>query len=206
MIAITVSTNYQDLLPIVYHYNNTFFKHWVFVTDRNDRATINFLINKPNVTLLYYDFKNHRNLFDKGGAVRYAQTYAYEKFPDEWYLLIDSDICLTPQFTDLKIITLPTLDVSLIYGLAERLDFESLEDLKNNINYTYYDHKEQVYGYFQLYKEKFFYNTSRDASHCDGEFTLNFAKSMLIRGVPCAHLGNKSHWSGKRELGSDFKM
>lgn len=206
MIAITVSTNYHDILPIVYHYNKDCFKHWVFVTDMGDRETVSFLLKKPNVTVLFYDFKNHRNIFDKGGAIRYAQTYVYEKYPDDWYLLIDSDICLPVEFSKFKATYLPTFDVNLIYGLHERLDFESSEDLKNYTNYKYYDHKERVYGYFQLYKDKFFYNTSRDASHCDGEFVLNFPKEMLIKGLPCAHLGTKSHWNGKRELGSDFKQ
>jgi hypothetical protein len=206
IIAITVSNNYSDLLPIVYQTNKDFFIHWIFVTEQNDRETVDFLSKKENVTILYHDFKNHRSIFDKGGAIRYAQNYVYERFPHEWYLLIDSDICLAPQFAHFKIFTLPTLDVNLIYGLAERLDFKSLEDLKNNVNYTYYDHKKQILGYFQLYKDKFFYNTSRDASHCDAEFTANFPEKILIGGMPCAHLGYKSHWSGSRVLGSDFKQ
>lgn len=206
MIAITVSTNYQDVLPIVYQYNKDYFKHWVFVTDKNDAETINFLLNKPNVTILCWDFQNHRNIFDKGGAIRYAQTYVYQKYPNDWYLLIDSDICLPMQFSHFVAVFLPTYDVNLIYGLDERLDFESLADLQNYKNYKKYEHKGQVYGYFQLYKEKFFYNTSRDASHCDGEFALRFPSRKLILDLPCAHLGNKSHWEGKRELGSDFKQ
>jgi len=206
MIAITVSTNYHDLLPIVYHHNKDFFKHWVFVTDKNDQETINFLSTKPNVTILFWDFQNHRNIFDKGGAIRYAQTYAYQKYPDDWYLLIDSDICLPIQFSRFVASTLPTYNVNHIYGLNERLDFASLEDLKNNINYKKYEHENNVLGYFQLYKDKFFYNTSIDASRCDDDFIRNFPSSILIKGMPCAHLGNKSNWSGKRELGSDFKL
>jgi len=206
MIAITVSTKYHDLLPIVYHYNNDYFKHWVFVTDIKDEETIKFLSSKHNLTILYYDFKNHRNIFDKGGAIRYAQHYVYNTFPDDWYLLIDSDICLTAQFIDFKTNHLPSLDQNFIYGLNERLDFKSLSDLEKCINYTRYDHKGYVYGYFQLYKEKFYYNTSRDASHCDSDFVTNFAKSMMISGIQCAHLGSRSHWSGDRKIGSDFKL
>ena len=206
MIAITVSTNYHDILPIVYDYNKDLFKHWVFVTDKNDQETISFLSSKPNVTILYWDFQNHRNIFDKGGAIRHAQTYAYEKYPDDWYLLIDSDICLPMQFSHFAAVSLPTYDVNLIYGLDERLDFGSLEDFKNNINYKKYDHEKNVFGYFQLYKDKFFYNTSTDASHCDDEFSRKFQETVLILGLPCAHLGDKSHWTGKRELGSDFKQ
>ena len=204
--AITVSTNYIDILPFVYERNKGCFKHWVFVTDKNDQETINFLSNKPDVTVLYWDFQNHRNIFDKGGAIRYAQTYVYEKYPDDWYLLIDSDICLPTQFSRFVASSLPTYDVNPIYGLSERLDFGSLEDFKNNINYKKYDHKNNVFGYFQLYKDKFFYNTSRDASNCDGEFSRKFQKTTLISGLPCAHLGSKSHWNGKRVSGSDFKQ
>jgi hypothetical protein len=206
MIAITVSTNYHDLLPIVYHHNKDYFKHWVFVTDRGDAETINFLSTKPNVTILFWDFQNHRNIFDKGGAIRYAQTFAYEKYPDDWYLIIDSDICLPREFSHFTAVFLPTYDVNLIYGLDERLDFESLEDFHNYTNYKKYEHGERVDGYFQLYKDKFFYNTSRDASNCDNEFAKRFPGRNLILGIPCVHLGNKSHWNGKRELGSDFKL
>ena len=206
MIAITVSTNYHDVLPIVYHYNKNLFKHWVFVTDRYDRETISFLSGKPNVTILFWDFQNHRNIFDKGGAIRHAQTYVYEKYPHDWYLLIDSDICLPIQFPNFATSFLPTADVTVIYGLNERFDFESLEDFNKSINYKKYDHKQNVYGYFQLYKDKFFYNTSKNASHCDGEFSLRFQNRLLILDLPCAHLVNKSHWDGKRELGSDFKL
>lgn len=206
MIAITVSTNYHDLLPIVYHHNKNLFKHWVFVTDKGDQETINFLSTKPNVTILFWDFQNHRNIFDKGGAIRFAQTYVYEKYPYDWYLLIDSDICLPMQFSHFVASSLPAYDVNTIYGLNERLDFASLEDFKNNINYKKYEHKKNVLGYFQLYKDKFFYNTSTDASYCDDEFSRKFQKITLILGLPCAHLGSKSHWNGKRELGSDFKQ
>jgi hypothetical protein len=206
MIAITVSTNYHDLLPIVYHHNKDYFKHWVFVTDRGDAETINFLSTKPNVTILFWDFQNHRNIFDKGGAIRYAQTFTYEKYPDDWYLLIDSDICLPREFSHFTAVFLPTYDVNLIYGLDERLDFESLEDFQNYTNYKKYEHGERVDGYFQLYKDKFFYNTSSDASNCDNEFAKRFPGRNLILGIPCVHLGNKSHWNGKRELGSDFKL
>jgi hypothetical protein len=206
MIAITVSTNYSDLLPIVYHHNKDYFKHWVFVTDKNDQETINFLSTKPNVTILFWDFQNHRRLFDKGGAICHAQSYVYEKFPDDWYLLIDSDICLPHLFNKFIEEGLKTLDEGLIYGLNDRFDYSSYDDFllgRNEVRYTNWKYA-YVAGYFQLYKKKYYYSSSRNAGSCDIEFTLYFKKGILINGLPCAHLGRKSNWDGNRSLGSDF--
>jgi hypothetical protein len=153
MIAITVSTNFADLLPIVYQYNHKFFKHWVIVTSKNDYATIDFLTSKPNVTVLFWNFKNNQRVFDKGGAVRYAQEYVYEKFPDDWYLIIDSDICLYQHTSPLNYIS--NYDSEAIYGLENRLDFASLNDLlafKNFIKHVPIG----VDGFFQLYRKKAF--------------------------------------------------
>ena len=205
MIAITVSTNYHDLLPIVYHYNKDYFKHWVFVTDKNDNETIKFLSDKPNVTVLYWNFKNERRLFDKGGAIRHAQYFVYDRFPDEWYLLIDSDICLPPTFNLLESY-LTGFDTETIYGLVERFDFESLSDLRILNNYKIYDNNNFPLGYFQLYKKRLFYENSNDASRCDGDFALRFSKQIMISGISCAHLGNKSHWNGDRRPSSDFNQ
>ena len=207
MIAITVSTNYSDVLPIVYNYNKGFFKHWVFVTAKDDDATICFLSDKPNVTILYWDFQNHRRLFDKGGAICHAQSYVYEKFPDDWYLLIDSDICLTPLFNKFIEDGLKTLDEGLVYGLNDRFDYSSYDDFllgRNQVCYTGHSKHLYVAGYFQLYKKKYYYSSSRSASSCDIEFTLYFKKGVLINGLSCAHLGQKSNWDGNRILGSDF--
>ena len=215
MIAITVSTNYIDILPFVYERNKSCFKHWVFVTDKNDQETINFLAKKSNVTVLYWDFQNERRHFDKGGAIRHAQYYAYDKFPDDWYLLIDSDI-IVPADTQMALIAeipkiekTPGVPQTAIFGIHERFDFFKMSDLLVEKNYEIYDHKNIVYGYFQLYKEKYFYSPSRDASNCDGEFAGYFTKKFFLRHsdfkFKCYHLGKDGvHWKGDRKPGSDF--
>jgi hypothetical protein len=213
MIAITVSTNYIDLLPFVYERNKGCFKHWVFVTDKNDQETINFLAKKPNVTVLYWDFQNERRHFDKGGAIRHAQYYVYDKFPDDWYLLIDADIVLPDDVQKSllreipKIERMPGVPEIAIFGIDKRLDFFKMSDLLVEKNYEVYDHKNNVFGYFQMYKEKYFYSTSRDASNCDAEFAGYFKKPFLIKDLKCYHLGKHTvNWKGNRKPGSDFVM
>jgi len=211
IVAITVSTNYHDILPIVYHYNRDFFKHWVFVTDKNDNETLKFLSDKPNVTILYWDFKNERRQFDKGGAIRNAQYYVYDKFPDEWYVLIDSDIVLPAKTQKFLIAEIPKINQApgisevAIFGAEKRLDFSRLSDLISENNYIVYDQKNYLCGYFQMYKEKYFYSPSRDASVCDIDFCGYFKKPFHMKDLICYHLGrNSAHWKGDRIFGSDF--
>jgi len=210
MIAITVSTNYIDLLPFVYERNNGCFKHWVFVTDKNDQETINFLVKKPNVTVLYWDFQNERRHFDKGGAIRHAQYYVYDKFPDDWYLLIDADIVLPLEDQDKikKFLTIQNENhfSESIFGMGNRYDFSKMSDLLAEINYKHYDNQNMVAGYFQLYKEKYFYSPSLDASQCDWYFTDFFPKKIFT-DFKCYHLGQSdTHWKGNRKPGVDFSM
>ena len=210
IVGITVSTNYIDILPFVYERNKGCFKHWVFVTDKNDHETINFLSNKPNVTILYWDFQNERRHFDKGGAIRHAQYYVYDKFPDDWYLLIDCDIVLPTDTQNIMLHEIPKMAgvaEKALFGMDVRLDFSRMSDLMAEKNYKAYDHKNFPYGYFQMYKEKYFYAPSRDASNCDTEFVGYFKENFLLKGTgtKCFHLGQPNiHWKGTRKPGSDF--
>lgn len=213
MIAITVSTNYIDLLPFVYERNKNCFKHWIFVTDKNDHETIKFLTNKPNVTVLFWDFKNERRVFDKGGAIRHAQYFAYDKFPSDWYILIDTDIILpieSQKFLSIEIVKIngtPGIPEVAVFGANKRFDFSKMSDLLAEKNYHIYNHKNYICGYFQMYKEKYFYSPSRDASRCDVDFSEYFKKPFLIQDLKCYHLGQHSvHWKGDRKPGSDFLL
>jgi hypothetical protein len=213
IVAITVSTNYIDLLPFVYERNKGCFKHWVFVTDKNDHQTIKFLSNKPNVTVLYWDFQNERRHFDKGGAVHHAQYYVYDKFPDDWYLLIDTDIVL-PSDTQITLLRdLPAfekdspLNSKYLIGIDNLMAFSKMSDLLTETNYQRWNNLPVVIGYFQLYKEKFFYSASINASRCDLDFCKFFEKSMSATRLKCYHLGKRGvHWKGTRTPGSDFVM
>jgi hypothetical protein len=205
MIAITVSTNYSDILPLILEANVRFFKKWIFVTSVNDTPTIHLLMGNSNIDILYWDFNNSGRKFDKGGAVKYAQEFAYDKFPDEWYLLLDSDICLSKDFSAVAELT-GRFDPEAIYGAKNRYDFNKLSDFRNFTNYSKYPLGHKLYGYFQLYKQKLFYQPSIDAGLCDIEFTGQFNKRFFLDGFECSHLGRKKrNWAG-RKIGSDFIM
>ena len=211
IVAITVSTNYIDILPFVYERNKGCFKHWVFVTDKNDQETINFLSNKPNVTVLYWDFQNERRHFDKGGAIRHAQYHAYDKFPNNWYAIIDSDIVLPIDTQNILLRDLPTLDrdsdlePTIIIGIDNLLEFSKMSDFLTAANYVLRSNFDMPFGYFQLYKEKYFYSSSINASRCDIDFNSFFERSIMTTYLKCFHLGQRGvHWKGGRKPGSDF--
>lgn len=203
MIAITVSTNYSDILPLVLK-NKRYFKHWIFVTSKSDSATQDILKELKDVTVLFYDFNLMGRRFDKGGAVRMAQHYAYQMFPQDWYLLIDSDIILGSNFT--RVIKLDELDENTIYGAASRVNFKSLEDLTRVKNGFKHDIEgNQIWGFFQLYRRKIGYQPSDDASGCDIVFASQFLTRQQLP-VQCFHLGEEGvNWQG-RTLGADFKV
>jgi hypothetical protein len=204
MIAITVTTNYADILPFVLDSNKGIFDHWFFVTDANDLITINLLKDYPNSTILFWDFQNQGRTFDKGGAIRYAQELAYEMYPDQWYLIIDSDICLSDNFH----IDVSTLDPNWLYGANIRKDFYSAADLAAGTNYHQHPIEEdRAHGYFQLYKQKIFYNPSQGADKCDDWFYMAFSPMIrMLNTFECWHLGRGGmHWAGRTDC-SDFKI
>jgi len=204
MIAITVTTNYADILPFVLESNKGIFDHWFFVTDANDSATINLLKDHPNSTTLFWDFKNQGRAFDKGGAIKHAQSLAYKMYPDQWYLIIDSDICLSHNFN----IDVAALDPNCLYGSSIRKDFYSASDFVADENYHQHSVQEtRAHGYFQLYKKKVFYQASRGADKCDDEFYMMFGPNMhMLDTFECRHLGRSGvHWNGRMTT-SDFML
>lgn len=203
MIGITVSTNYSDVLPYTLEANLRYFKKWIFVTDKNDTATINILKNIPKVVILFWDFKNGGRTFDKGGAVKLAQEVAYNNWPLDWYLIIDSDICLSKDFK----IDLETLHPSFMYGASHRHDFYKLSDYKKNENFYNCPTYNFPLGFFQLYNEKHFYRSSNNASQCDDQFANRYfyGRMKMLDHFVCNHLGkNEVNWNGGRQTGSDF--
>jgi hypothetical protein len=197
MIGITVSTNYSDILPFILEENLKYFDKWIFITSNDDYATIDLLKDNPKIVILYWNFNNDGALFDKGGAIKLGQEYAYTNYPDDWYLIIDSDICLPNNFY----ITTSSLNTDCIYGITERLDFSKLSDFKNKTNYRIYNLGAGV-GFFQLYKQHRTYNQSNSAGGCDNDFKALFKTVVAIPFV-CYHLGAPGNWNG-RTTGSDF--
>ena len=204
MICITVSTNYDDLLDVIMPQNQRFFTKWYIVTDAQDKKTLDVIDkhNKGCVTVLLYDFKTHGRVFDKGGAIRYAQERMMADRKDAGHtdvLLLDSDIYLPDNFSTL--IGKITVKPDTLYG-CKRLDYYShdafLRDVPDHI------YKPIFVGYFQLYKasDKYMYQCSTDASCCDERFTHLFScRRIVIPNLTVKHLGRACvNWTGRKQI------
>jgi hypothetical protein len=108
LIAITTSTRFDDLLAICLPHNYPFFKKWFIITSDKDTKTIDVVNtfkethdNRNCIELLFFDFFAGKRKFNKGGAIRYAQTIVNDRFQDYPILLIDSDIVLPDNFLDI---------------------------------------------------------------------------------------------------------
>lgn len=204
MIGITVSTNYADLLPIVLEANLNYLDHWVFVTSAGDIKTIDILSPLKNVTVLFHDFNCHGARFDKGGGVYVAQQYAHRTFPSEWYLILDSDICLPDEMSQLPSL-ISQLDSQAIYGCKNRHDYMKLSDYRRRANFRPYPRFQHAMGFFQLYKRHdILYQPSINAAQCDDMFAKKFNKNLFFE-LTCHHLGgiNAFNHNGRIE-GIDF--
>jgi len=208
MIAITVSTNYHDLIPVILESNERHFKHWYWVTNPNDQATIDQIPKTDNHTVLFWNFNNNGAAFDKGGALKMAQELAFKEYPDEWYLNIDSDIALCSDFS----IDTSKLDPNKLYGAGYRHYFYTKENF-NNDQTDDQTKNNWPWGFFQLYKVKNYYTNSNDCSMCDDRFIICWGNTheireqniVMLENVICKHLGkNNQHWQGTRKPGRDF--
>ena len=206
LIGITVSTNYSDVLPYVLKANKRFLKHWIFITSKDDQKTIDILKKYKNITILYFDFQENDRIFNKGGAMRIGQEFVYKHFPNDWYLILDSDICLEKNFKKYINCYTPVLNPKTVYGCRNRRDFSSLKDYKYKVNFIKAGTGYTIPGFFQLYKRKIYYRSSYDASTSDIEFVARFKDRIYLNEVICYHLGRGSiHWQGRVDK-SDFKI
>ena len=211
IIAITVSTNYEDIIPHTIKHNKDFFKKWIFITDPSDKETIDILEQHDNIIVLFFNFEEDAGEFNKGGAFKVGQEYAYNNFPDNWYLIIDSDICLENNFKEYMDSKYSLLKENYIYSTRDRRDYLNITDYKNRENYWEYAKNDPngekstvVAGYFQLYREKLYYKDSYDCSWCDIEFSNNFLIERDFLDVTCNHLGTSYHnWKGRKNK-TDF--
>jgi hypothetical protein len=200
--AITVSVNYTKVLSHVLEKNKSLFSEWIIVTDSNDLATIKLLKKYPDIKLIFFDFKKNGNKFNKGGAIREAQKLAYRISPDNWYLIIDSDIIIRSPtvFTSME-----DLDQSAIYVCNDRRDYSRFSDLIRASNYKLYLTSMRA-GYFQLYRKKELYIDWPDASYCDMVFGNNFSSLKNLTGIACDHLGEEGNHDGLRGPNFDFDV
>ena len=209
IIAITVSTNYDDLLQIIIPQNYKFFYKWYIITHKNDNKTIDVIknFNFDNIIILYYDFYANGATFNKGGAIKYCQEKIIPNLEyKENILLLDSDIFLPNNF--LKIINNIEIKNDILYGTYKRLDYYSYYNLRNNIVDFYYPWSNHFLGYFQLYKynETFLYDDSEDCRICDFHFQKNFKNGITIPRLVVAHLGkDNKHFLGRKNK-DDFML
>ena len=77
LLCITVSTNYSDILEVIMSQNLKFIDKWFIITSKSDKSTINLIQNNKKITVIFYDFQNNNNKFDKGGAIKMAQENIY---------------------------------------------------------------------------------------------------------------------------------
>ena len=214
LIAITVSTNFSDILEITMKQNLKFFDHWYIITEKNDAKTINLIKNIDKIKILYYDFqtnniKNNISIFNKGGALSYAQNLIYNKYIKCKILILDSDIYLPYNFR--KIIEKENFQTNTLYQNLIRIDYFKLTDFYNKTNPKYFKHSQLSCGYFQLYYIDqtipnniiYYYGQSYDCSNCDEQFKILFNNNKTLE-IFIYHLGKASiHWQGRKDT-SDF--
>ena len=205
-VAITVSTNYSDILPFVIDHNLEYFDHWFIVTSEDDLATQEIIKakNSDRITMLFWKFRyfDHdpvknvpfERYFDKGGAIQMAQHQACLRFPYHWHLVMDTDILIRSQR---DLMTTHLWDRQ-IYGPRARLDYRSLSEYRQGIIHRKYwgdDVEPQIIGFFQLYRPwgvptMPFYRVNVDSNWCDNEFTDLWPKEhQVLLNITVDHLG-----------------
>lgn len=225
IIAITVSTNYADILSVIIGHNKQFFHKWYIITDKNDTNTID-LVNSHNTkgcegkfVLLYYEFKNNGSTFDKGGAIKMAQQKVYEEYTTVnekmLILLLDSDIYLQDDF----ISSIKDVDFvpHTIYGPEDRLNCTTYHNFNNRIINSSTSSRMDTNpawsfaGFFQMYvlDDTLFYENSYNCAICDEKFVTCFTNKHVLKNVNVYHLGldangwfDTNNWNGR--LKQDF--
>jgi hypothetical protein len=200
MIAITVSTKYDDLLNIILPQNARFFEKWYIITDPEDQATIQVIKahNLPHVEIIYYDFYANGKIFNKGGAIRKCQETHLTNYTGQ-VLLLDSDIYLPDDFEEI-IRQHANIQPNTLYGIGHRNDYFSLHHLNHQIVDDVYPYASNFQGFFQLYfsepNQIYLYDESVNCGECDIKFINLFPNKIIIRELTVSHLGKSClHWN-----------
>ena len=167
--------------------NAKFFKTWYIVTLVNDTETIKICRYYNNINLIFFPFKDKFCVFNKGGAIRQAQTIVHNLYPNHFKLILDSDIILPNDFTN--VLNSLILDKDRLYYCKRLCDGEQI----------YQDFVAEPMGFFQLYfSNKYMYNNSYGANLCDMIFTRKFNGNFGLLPFFVKHLGKTGiHWGGK---------
>lgn len=221
LIGICISYKYMDTLKFALPINYNHFDKLYLVTQKDDVETIEYCKKFNNVEVLLFNFKTEVSNFDKGGAIKMVQQIVYEKYPNHWYLILDSDIILPNNFIDILI--KEDLNEECIYGAIRNNIVKTSKIgffLNNKFNFDKHNNLETLdglllIGSFQLYKKKHFYIETDDnfyvlkynnpifkgADH-DILFTENYKCKCCLNNIIYLHLGigdqEKSNWLGKK--------
>lgn len=198
IIAITVSTNYEDYLNLILQENYKFFKKWYIVTEKTDLNTQKLCDKYDNVETVYFNFCSGNKIFNKGGGIKKAQQLAYRHYAEDLFLILDSDICITEEMY--KHINCLSVEKDCVYG-ADRIMIPTIEEYfkSNHSNFsqsTWKNKKNPLksnwwnvpWGYFQLYKTPHLYKDSRDAGKVDIHFSRCFLNTANLP-LPVKHVG-----------------
>jgi len=210
LIGICVSYNYYDTIKFVLPVNYLHFDKIYLITQVDDAQTIEFSNSYGNVKILFFNFKNNNKIFDKFGALNYAQKIVYENHPDSWYLIFDSDIILPNNFIDILI--KENLNSECIYGgfrnnvlkTSELLNKKQI--INKNKQFLYNDilhfknYPPCILGCLQLYKKKVYHRNNMDNTGY-GDYYFghdNFNMFCNLENIIYFHLGESGiNWGGK---------
>jgi hypothetical protein len=200
LIGLCVSYNYFDTLQFMLPVNYLHFEKIYLLTQPDDEKTVEFCKQFQNVVVLFYNFTHHQKVFDKFGALNYAQSIIYRTHPDSWYLILDSDILLPNNFID--VLQKESLRPECIYGVARHNVFKTSELLdKSSVHVSpmpVFQGIPTIIGYFQLYKKKVFHANFHTAEGGDVMFSRNFSMWCRLDNILCYHLGVPGkNWRGK---------
>jgi hypothetical protein len=195
IIPLVISVNMSDYLRVTLTKNRNYFNNYYVLTCPEDENTKK-LCAEFNAEYIEYNHFFTNAKFNKSGGIKTAQDILHKKYPENWILLIDVDIILSPELIDT--INKTNLDKNNLYG-AKRYDLWNEEEFIKQEKKRLYRHK--FAGYFQLYFRKNIYypDYSNNASCCDITFSNNFRNRFKIEfETHVFHIGKEqSHWDGK---------
>jgi hypothetical protein len=211
LIGICVSYNYYDTLQFFLPVNHMHFEKLFIITQKDDEKTINLCKKFKSVKVLFYNFNKNNKVFDKYGAINHAQKIVYKKYPNHWYINIDSDILLPNNFVDL--LKNKNLCEDYIYGILRTGVLKTSQLMNKNDELEKYklyikekqidlnSFRKSVIGYFQLYKKQIYQGVDYiNAAKGDIQFSRKFDNYLYLNDIQCFHLGpTGKNWSGKTD-------
>ena len=172
-----------------------------------------FVINN-NRELKLVPPESNKILFDKGGAIRFIQSYFLKELShSDFVVCLDSDILIPKDFQ--LFLSSCSLKADTLYG-CWRVDYNNYEDFMNQNKPEIYYRKNMLDGYFHgyLYDQKYLLKRSVSAAYTDTDFKRQFCRedkhpdkinAKLNSGVEVfpknfqvIHLGEgRKNWNGR---------